>query len=75
MKSEKERMGGRLECAMIEKEASQAKMADDLGVSRSTVHCWCTGKRGIHIDKLKDVCQYLDISADWLIGLSEEGGV
>lgn len=67
--------GERLSKLLMKKGMSQAQMADDLGISRSTVHCWCTGKRGIHIDKLKDVCQYLDISADWLIGLSEEGGV
>ena len=67
--------GERLSKLLMKKGMSQAQMADDLGVSRSTVHCWCTGKRGIHIDKLKDVCHYLDISADWLIGLSEEGGV
>lgn len=58
--------------AMIEKKCNQATLARSIGLSKSTITYYCQGKmnpRGIHLLKL---AKGLDVSPEWLVGLSDE---
>ena len=54
---------------------SYRQLADEMGISFATIGGW------LNLGKLPDayntikVCQYFHVSADWLLGLSEKGGV
>ena len=47
------------------------KLSKDLKISKSLVHYWCSGKVLPSVLYLKQICEYLDVSADYLLGLSE----
>ena len=49
---------------------SQYKMCKDLQIGQSTISSWKKGKMPT-IDKLILIVQYLEISADYLLGLSD----
>ena len=53
-----------------EKGISQETLARDLGVSKSTIGLYETGDTLPDAKTLYDLAEYFDVSADWLIGLS-----
>lgn len=47
------------------------KLSTDLNVSRSVVHYWLTGKTTPNADYIIKLCEYFSISADFLLGISD----
>ena len=50
---------------------SQAEIASAVGVCRQCINDYKTGKSVPSLETLYALCKYLDISADYLLGLSE----
>lgn len=59
-------------------EARQAKdwtllqLSKRTGASASALCCYEAGKQVPRIDRLRDICAALDVSADWVLGLKEK---
>lgn len=47
------------------------KLAKDTGLSKQSISNYLNGKQQPTIDKFILICKYLDVSADYLLGLSE----
>ena len=54
-----------------ENHINQAKLADDLGVSRQAITNLKNGASLPSLYLLFNICKYLDVSADYLLGLSD----
>lgn len=52
------------------KELTQKELSKKLGISRSTYAGWENGIDSISLSRLNDLCNYLDISIDYLCGIS-----
>ena len=50
---------------------SQTALAKKIGMSQGVVNNYCTGKREPTLDVLILICQALEISSDYLIGLED----
>lgn len=50
---------------------SQAEIARACGVSQATYSCWEIGKTEPSIEKMIRLCEFLGVSSDYLIGLSD----
>ena len=50
---------------------SRYKLAKDLNVNRQTVVFWCTGVNEPKISYLKEMAEYFDVSADYLLGITD----
>jgi transcriptional regulator with XRE-family HTH domain len=55
----------------IEKKISQKQISIDIGISTSHYQSYEYGKTKPTIDNLIKFCQYFNVSADYLIGLSD----
>lgn len=53
------RLGQWLKAKRQEQHRSLQSVADALGVTRTAVHCWETGKRSLYASTLLDVCAVL----------------
>ena len=57
-------------CDTIEDSESKIKeVADYVGVSTKQIHRWKASTSEMGIDKLKKICQYYGVSADYILGL------
>lgn len=54
------------------KGVSQQKLAEALGVSRSTVAMWETGNSEPDSEMLITIANYFDVSVDYLLGKTEQ---
>lgn len=63
----------RLRHAMIEKQMDQEALAKASFVSRSEISHILCGRRVPSVAILKCLCRALDVSADYLLDLDEEG--
>jgi len=54
-----------------EKGVSQDVLSKELGVSKSTVGLWETGDTLPDAKAIFDLANYFDVSADWILGLSD----
>ena len=54
------------------KNMSGKEFAEALGTKRSTVNNWETGGYNVKADDIEKICTTFDVSADWLLGISEE---
>ena len=54
------------------KELTQKELSEILGISRSTYAGWENGIDTIPLSKLNDLCNYLDISLDYMCGISNQ---
>jgi transcriptional regulator with XRE-family HTH domain len=61
----------RLMKVLTEKGISQYKLCKDLEIGQSTISSWKKGKMPT-ADKIITIVQYLEVSADWLLGLDKE---
>ncbi len=61
----------RLNEALIENDISQNTLARKISMSQSVVNNYCTGKREPSLDVLISICKVLNISADYLLGLTD----
>lgn len=60
--------GEKLKELRIEKGLSQRKLGEILGVCNQTVSFWETGSREPDLDALKEIADYFNVSADYLLG-------
>lgn len=51
---------------------TQGQLAKLLGVTVQTISNWEHGRRMPDADSMRELCLALDISSDWLLGLSEK---
>lgn len=63
---------GRRLSERIEKWGTPARLASILDVHRTAVFRWCHGDGFPRVDRLFQICLVLDVSADYLLGLSLE---
>lgn len=61
----------RLKNLRIDHDKSQREIADYLGTEQSYYAKYENGKRPLPIDRLKKLCEYYNVSADYILGLSE----
>lgn len=59
----------RLDEALQERTASD--IAQQVGVTATTLSAWRNGRRQPKTDQLLRLCQVLDVSSDWLLGQSD----
>lgn len=69
--TEKAVFPSRLSELMRDQKVSQEKLANALGVKRQTVSLYKTGQSSPNADQLCKIARFFNISADWLLGLSE----
>lgn len=55
---------------MLRGKRSQAEMASYLNVTQASYSYWETGKRQPKLDLLAEICQRLNVSTDWILGLN-----
>lgn len=47
------------------------QLAKGTGINKVSIHYYLKGEQEPTISKLKEICLYLDVSADYLLGLKE----
>lgn len=67
----KNNFGERLLELRKEKKESQGKLAELLGVTRSQISDMENGRRTTTVEKLSVICEYYDVTADYLLGLTD----
>lgn len=61
----------RLSVLMEERGMTQEKLAHELGIKRQTVSLYKNGQSTPDAAQLKNIAVFFDVSADWLLGLSD----
>jgi transcriptional regulator with XRE-family HTH domain len=61
----------RLKDLRIQRGLSLNQLAKDIGVTAQSLSLYENSKRTINIDLLNDIAKYFNVSADYLIGLSD----
>ena len=61
----------RLNEALKENNLSQNALAQKISMSQGVVNNYCTGKREPSLDVLISICKELNVSADFLLGLTD----
>ena len=56
----------------IDRDKTQKEIADLLGTNQSYYTKYENGKRPLPIDRLKTLCLYYQVSADYILGLPED---
>lgn len=59
----------RLNKALQENKISQSELARKIGMSKTIVNNYCSGKRETSLDALILICNALEESADYLLGI------
>jgi len=67
----KNKLSIRLNEILKEKNISQIALAKKIGMSQGVVNNYCTGKREPSLDVLISICQVLNESSDYLLGLED----
>lgn len=62
----------RLKQIRKENKLTQQEEAEKIGVTEMQVWRWEKGTSGMEITKLKALCELYEVSADWILGLSEK---
>ena len=62
----------RLRMALEMKKISQYQIADEIGVDRSTISKLVNGHTKPYTATLRAISLYLEVSSDWLLGISNE---
>ena len=65
----------RLRELMDSSNARTEELANAVGIGSSAVRMWYTGYARPDIDKIPAICKFYEVSADWLLGLSETQSV
>jgi transcriptional regulator with XRE-family HTH domain len=55
----------------VESGVTQQELAKEIGVKRETVNQWENGTRQIKAESIIKLCKYFNVTADYLLGLSE----
>ena len=65
----------RLRELMDGREARTEELANAVGIGSSAVRMWYTGYARPDIEKIPAICKFYEVSADWLLGISETQAV
>lgn len=68
----KEKIGQRINAALALRDKKQKELAKAIGVADNAVSYYCNGDRVPNYEQLIAIAQYLEVSADYLLGLSNE---
>lgn len=60
----------RLRKELDDNKITMYKLAKDLNLSKQTVCNWCSGANEPKATQIAEVCKYLNVSADYLLGLT-----
>lgn len=63
--------GQRLKAALNSRQMMQKELAEKIGVNEMAISRYIHGGRMVSVSILVDICKVLNISADYLLGLSE----
>ena len=66
-----EKLDEKLKELRIEKGLSQREVSSALGMTRNAFTNYENGYREPSLDNLKKICQFFDVSADYLLGLKD----
>lgn len=64
--------GERLRALRIEKNIGQNLLAKDLQLSNASISYWETGKQEPCAEAIFKLAKYFDVSADYLLGLTDD---
>lgn len=67
-----EKFNENLKEARIKKGLSQKEVADNIGVAKSTYSLYESGNREPNVQTIKKIADFLNISADELLGLNDQ---
>lgn len=67
-----ESTSNRIREIMKEQHISQKRLAVNLQVSNSSLNNYLSGRRWMSLNLIREVCRYLNISSDYLLGLSPQ---
>ena len=70
---DKQLFGERLRSVRQGKKEPQSALAALLGISVTQISDMENGKTGTSMERLKIICEHYKISADYLLGLEDEG--
>lgn len=56
----------------LERNKTQEEVAEALGIVKQAYYRYEKGIRSLKAEQIKVICEYLNISADYLLGLSDE---
>lgn len=62
----------RLQLLMLERGLSQQRLSYELEVGPSVINRWAKGRNAMSASSIITICRYFNVSADWLLGLSDE---
>lgn len=62
----------RLFALCTENGLKQTDLARYLGVTQSAVCHWCSCVTSPRADMVAEICRFFNVSADWLLGLTED---
>lgn len=68
----KKEFGARLFAARSSKNEPQAGIAELLGVTKSQISEIENGKKTTTVEKLSIICRHYNVSADYLLGLTDD---
>ena len=51
---------------------TQTQIAEQLGTNRNQYQLYECGKRSLPLDMLQDLCEIYDVSADYILGLTDD---
>ena len=60
--------------ALKQSDITQTKLANLIGISKQCISDFKSGKSFPSIQTLRLICHFLDVSADYLLGLEDETG-
>ena len=63
--------GERLNMVLYEQKITQADLDKRTGIGRANISRYVCNKQMPTVDSLIAICKTLDVSADWLLGLSD----
>ena len=64
--------GEKLKISIKAKNYTQLKFADMLYISPNALNKWINGKSEPGLNDLRRICEFLNVSADWLLGVNGE---
>lgn len=62
----------RLRALIDDNDTSQTELAKKINVNRRQIQRWLNGDAEMGIYKLKEICEYYGVSADYLLGLPND---
>ena len=61
--------GERLDALITDNDKTKPEVTNALQISRMQLYKWRNDKAEMTIDKLRAICEYFQVSADYLLGL------